>query len=337
MAAGSFFLDETRRLRTVWRLLLFFFGFVTVQIIISLDIIVPVIIYFLATGGIASVAPGLRRFAEHRQLLTCITAVPMGAGLFGLVWVWRRFLDRRSLSSLGLVKPEARWSASVWTGLATGMLPIDLAVAVLLALGLFEFGGGGASVFTAAMVPAFLIMAFIEELIFRGYFLQNMLDIGRPISGVLASALVFGIFHGLNPHAWDSPASMANLVLAGVLLALAYMLSGNLWFPTAMHFGWNACQGPLFGIPVSGMPMDGLLRFTRTEPGNRLLTGGEFGLEGSVLMILLQLGLILVFLALLLRRRRAGTPKPPPVPLYAEPSGDQQGVEGLEPASDNRE
>ena len=57
----------------------------------------------------------------------------------------------------------------------------------------------------------------------------------------------------LNPNAWSSPLIGVNLFGAGVLLALAYMLSGNIWFPTVVHFAWNFAQGVLLGIPVSGI------------------------------------------------------------------------------------
>src|SRR5262249_55584117 len=80
-----------------------------------------------------------------------------------------------------------------------------------------------------------------------------------------------------------SPIVSVNLFGAGVVLALAYRSSGNIWFPTAMHCGWNLAQGVLFELPVSGIRTDGLLDVRIVESAPAWLTGGAFGIEGSIL------------------------------------------------------
>ncbi|MNZ96715.1 hypothetical protein D3C78_1159210 [compost metagenome] len=53
-----------------------------------------------------------------------------------------------------------------------------------------------------------------------------------------------------------------------------------------LHFAWNALEG-LLGIPVSGLPAAGL--FTVKANGAAWLTGGDFGLEGSIVTVILGL------------------------------------------------
>ena len=73
------------------------------------------------------------------------------------------------------------------------------------------------------------------------------------VLGIFVSSLIFWLFHALNPAVWTTPLAGVNLFGAGIVLALAYLASGNVWFPTAMHFAWNAVQGILFELPVSGV------------------------------------------------------------------------------------
>ncbi|MDP6439225.1 MAG: CPBP family intramembrane metalloprotease [Candidatus Brocadiia bacterium] len=306
MTIGDLFLDETRRLRTVWRLTIFIVSLLGLQVVIGIPVGIAVAVFLLVAGGVQGADALAGTLARSHVLLLCIAALPMAAGALGLAWFCRRFLDRRSLSELGLTRPERRLSASIPAGLAAGAVPIVLMVVALLALGRLEFAGSGASLFTALLVPVFALVAFYEELLFRGYFLQNMLDIRRPVSGMILSSTVFCGMHMLNPGMWASPLNSLNIFLAGAALGLAYLLSRNLWFPTAMHFAWNTFQGPVFGLPVSGVAMDGLLRFERVDGAGALLDGGGFGLEGSVLTLLVLVGMIALFAALILRRHAAG-------------------------------
>ncbi|MBS0266496.1 MAG: CPBP family intramembrane metalloprotease, partial [Planctomycetes bacterium] len=132
-----------------------------------------------------------------------------------------------------------------------------------------------------------------------------------------------------------------NLFCAGLTLALAYRVSGNIWFPTAAHFGWNFAQGVLFQIPVSGIQTDGLIDIQVVEGAPRWLTGGEFGMEGSILGTAAELGM---FVILILAWRKQGTrPVSAETALPAEmaPQPDTQAdifvEEPVQPESDPRD
>ena len=64
------------------------------------------------------------------------------------------------------------------------------------------------------------------------------------------------------------------------------------------HFAWNAIEGVL-GIPVSGHSAPGL--FTVEVNGAALLTGGDFGLEGSIVPVVISL---LISIPMLIGRYR---------------------------------
>jgi membrane protease YdiL (CAAX protease family) len=137
-------------------------------------------------------------------------------------------------------------------------------------------GGFAAGELLTLFAPAVLH----EELVFRGYAYQKLRRWSRPFA-IAFSSSVFALLHTRN--AGVSPVGILNIVIAGVLLALAYERFRRLWFPIGIHFAWNVMSGPVLGYPVSGyVPMQSLLGVAGSGPP--LVTGGPFGIEGSVWM-----------------------------------------------------
>jgi membrane protease YdiL (CAAX protease family) len=145
----------------------------------------------------------------------------------------------------------------------------------------------------AVYIPAVLH----EELVFRGYPYQRLRLLGRPFS-IALSSFVFAALHLGNRGI--TPLAVVNLLLGGMLLALAYERYGRLWFPIGLHFAWNVLSGPVLGYDVSGFVPEGSLLAARGS-GPWWLTGGTFGIEGSVWMALTEVAGI-VFLLLNARR-----------------------------------
>jgi hypothetical protein len=89
---------------------------------------------------------------------------------------------------------------------------------------------------------------------------------------------------------------LTNVFLGGVLLGLAYEKYGRLWFPIGLHFAWNVMSGPVLGHEVSGYESMTTV-FVERGQGAAWLTGGDFGIEGSIWMTLTELTAI-AFLAI---------------------------------------
>ncbi|HEY8850107.1 MAG TPA: CPBP family intramembrane glutamic endopeptidase, partial [Thermoanaerobaculia bacterium] len=82
------------------------------------------------------------------------------------------------------------------------------------------------------MLAVFLPAPFHEELLFRGYLFQKIRQSSRG-AAIAISAFMFAVLHGKNIGI--SPLAVVNVVLAGVLLALAYERYERLWFPIGIH------------------------------------------------------------------------------------------------------
>lgn len=214
------------------------------------------------------------------------------------VFLARRFLDKRSFASLGF---KLKWRAlvDILAGIAITFVMMGVIYIIMLSSGWIEFEGfAWQSEPPAAVVRnvlfiflAFVLVGWNEELLSRGYHLQNVAD-GLDLTwGVILSSAVFGILHLANPNAtW---VSAVGIFLAGLFLAFAYLRTKQLWLSIGLHIGWNFFEGTVFGFPVSGMEFYRLVRHTVSGP--ELWTGGAFGPEaGLVVLPALALGAVLV-------------------------------------------
>ncbi len=186
---------------------------------------------------------------------------------------------------LGLfVRPRVA-ASDVFRGGMFAALLITLADALLLiSSSVRHLRGSGFPWFELAMV--FTPAALHEEIAFRGYVFQKIRQWNRVVA-ILVTALVFALLH-LGNTGVSAPAVL-NLILAGVLLALAYERYRRLWFPIGIHFVWNVLSGPILGYGVSGYNAQSTLVRT-VAAGPAWLTGGAFGIEGSVWMGIVEAG-----------------------------------------------
>lgn len=138
----------------------------------------------------------------------------------------------------------------------------------------------------------FIVVGWQEELLSRGYWLQNLSEGLGTAWGVLISSGIFAVMHVFNPHA--SPIAVILLVGAGLFMACGYLRTRCLWLPIGLHIGWNFFEGPVFGFAVSGTGSFTLIRQSTTGP--ELLTGGAFGPEAGLLILpALVSGILLIY------------------------------------------
>lgn len=187
---------------------------------------------------------------------------------------------------------ESNFITSIQLGLTVGS-------GIILLCFLILYLGGWVSILElnfsalpfAGWLLFFLIQPLAEEVIMRS-FLQN--QIHRYFGawpGLLLSALLFGLLHaGNNAFTWIAG---VEIVLGGLLMGQLYLYCQNIWTPFAMHAAWNFLQSTVLGFAVSGMDTYQLLQLDINGP--EWLTGGDFGLEGSLLSLIFLLLAVIYF------------------------------------------
>lgn len=280
---------------------------VTGQVAIGAAVGVCILLWRVGQGAAVLAPEDLQQLLDQDVVLAmALSALPVTLLTLVVCVGARRYIDHRTWRSMGFARPAVSGRDGIWCGFLLGLGTMLAAACVITVLGGYRWHSTEVSAMNLVMIPVLFALAFSEEVLFRGYLLQNLLDEGRTGFGIGFTAVVFWLVHGLNPGAWESPFSSLNLLGAGILLAQAYVISGNIWYPTMLHFGWNAAQGLLLSIPVSGLRLDGVIRLSQANDAPQWLTGGSFGLEGSAVVTLLELMLIGVF-AVWMRRDARGT------------------------------
>jgi len=204
-----------------------------------------------------------------------------------------RFVERRDFSELSRERALPETAA----GYGIGALLMILSVGILWLMGSYHPAGVGSA--TILLVPflSSIFTGFFEEILFRGILFRIIQESLGTWIAVIASALIFGFAHGGNPNA-TMFSSTAIALEAGILLSAVYLYTNRLWMVIAMHAAWNFTQGAIFGINVSGTTTsEGLIQADIT--GHDLITGGAFGIEASLVTIILctATGILFLYLA----------------------------------------
>ena len=279
------------RLRTGWRILIFILTFLAIAKV--LNILIKLV------GG----PPDNKLLSEllKRSFLIVVSTVA--------VVISRKFLDKKSFKSFGL-----NFNKNGMTDLLIGFFISGLMIGIIFlslkTMGYVKIENFGFNNVAISNMFTFLLwlliigvsVSWFEELTFRGYLLQNLVD-GIGIRwAVLISSIIFGLIHLQNPNA--TILSGIIIILITFILVLGWLRSGQLWIPFGLHAGWNFFLGPVFGFPVSGMLEDSFIKLTINGP--EWITGGDFGPEGGFLVLpIIGIGVILLFV---LTQKRKDTP-----------------------------
>lgn len=197
-----------------------------------------------------------------------------------IVIIYCRFVERRSLNSMGFVKKGC--AVKYLIGLAAGFAMFTATLLISYAFGAVKYVGTDLNngMIFALMCVGWLIQGAEEEIICRGYFMSSLSNKLPLWAAVLISSLFFSLMHLMN--AGFNLIVLVNLTLTGIMFAVLAIRFDSLFVCCAAHSIWNLVQGNFYGLPVSGMDAGGsVFRFELAENMD-LWTGGVFGLEGSL-------------------------------------------------------
>ncbi len=220
------------------------------------------------------------------------------SGIFIFLWLWTRFYEKRSFSSLGLEKTGA--ITRYIRGFVVGVGMFGGAIGLLALLGFVELETGDPAMQgmaalggVAIVLIGWIVQGAGEEVLTRGWMLPVLAARYKPWVGILVSSLFFAFLHGLNPNL--SIIAMLNLALFGFFAAFYALREGSLWGICALHSAWNWVQGNILGFEVSGGNFGGGTLVNLIESGPDWLTGGPFGPEGGLAVtFVLVIGIVLL-------------------------------------------
>lgn len=206
-----------------------------------------------------------------------------------IIWVFRKFIDKKSIVSLGFALRN--YKNDLLQGSLWGVGLILFGFVVLYLSGIISVTDSNIDFISlTGYFLLFVITSLNEEILVRGYLLNNLCTSMNKYIALLISSILFAMLHLGNENMSLLP--FINLFLAGILLGIYYIHKQNLWFSIGMHLTWNFFQGPIFGFEVSGNKTASVV--VQEISGNELITGGEFGFEGSLVATVLMMILIIL-------------------------------------------
>ncbi len=218
----------------------------------------------------------------------CLNLLLPFAAMGAAVWAWARFVERRSLATMGLIGAQRLRKYMAGLAIGVGMMAL-VVMSIWLAGGyvsndiLPAFSSPESLFWIAILLVCFAFQSGVEEFIFRGWLLSTATRRWNLTAGFIASSVAFTFLH-FSPH---QPVRLIILAFTFGLFACAWAWrSGSIWGVMGWHAGWNWFTGVGFGVPITGFDLKlPALVVQLTPTGPDMLTGGSVGPEGSVLTI----------------------------------------------------
>ena len=215
-----------------------------------------------------------RLYADIASALTILIAT----------WFMTRFIDRRPFLTIGFAFDHIIRDSLVGLAVGSIWLGVSIGTAWLLGWATPIVPIGFAWPVLAGAAIAMLFNVLTQELLLCGFIFQTIRRQSNTVIAVVVSAILFASLHaGAFKGEW---LPVINVFTAGMLFCLAYIITGNLWFPISIHFAWDVLLGPVLGLTESGISDLGGGWKMFVVNGPPLFTGGAFGLEGGFIVTL---------------------------------------------------
>ena len=258
-------------------------------------------LYWL-TQSVAQSFPHLANSPFHRFVNRSL----LGLALIGL-WPLFRGLGIRSWKEFGLTNPTPNGKRLV-AGFSVGFSSLAIVAFAALGTGARMLMDDQAHLIRKLLGAALtaIVVAVLEEILFRGALFGTLRRGMHWGLALIVSSIIYALVHFMEsarvtgPVLWYSGfevlprmlrglvqwqlliPGLLNLTLAGVLLALAYQRTGNLYFSIGLHAGW------IFWLKSYGI-------FTREVSGaNAWIWGGAKLIDGWVASLVLAPTLIVI-------------------------------------------
>lgn len=219
--------------------------------------------------------------------------------------IYCRNIEVRPVSSMGVRKNKL--VPHYLVGLATG-------IAMMTVITLLSVVTGVNSISLCSNINVGIILLYLlgffvqgmsEEFIFRGYLMTTIGGHHSPLLAVGISSSAFALAHAANPG--FNVLSCINLILFGIFAGVYMICFDDIWGVCGIHSIWNFMQGNFYGISVSGTGNTESVFCTSAVTEHGWLSGGEFGIEGSIFTTLvLSAGIVTVLMNI---RKKSKTEK----------------------------
>ena len=199
-------------------------------------------------------------------------------------FLWVKLIEKRPIRTMGFSKGNGL--SEFAKGVLVGAIMITTVLIVFFITGDVRFDRIQFSlpflVSWILVLIGYIFQTAAEEIYIRGWLIPIISYHKNAYLAILISSTMFSYFHLNNNGA--SWLSTVHLFVFGLFTAVYALKRGNIWGPCGFHFAWNFIMGNVYGFHVSGFDSESSLMYFTTS-NRTFITGGEFGIESSVISL----------------------------------------------------
>ena len=272
-----------------------------------LTIVVSVVFLLLASLLSQELAMGLLALAGVPAWLYHIAGgLLYAASAYIMVWLFctKYLKEDMKIFCIPGCRIQAKWAVTAV------LLPVLVSVVYLFLPGSYEVNaldtGTKLAFVTRGIFLAGVGAGVVEEMLFRGLLMNVVIKKCGRVVGIFAPSVLFASLHiiGMNFSLLSCVQVMVAGTLVGVMFSLIALEGQSIWNSAIVHAVWNMIiigGGLVIGTELDEYSICSYVLETRSF----LLTGGEFGIESSVVSIIGYL--VVSLLALWMIRRSTET------------------------------
>lgn len=173
-------------------------------------------------------------------------------------------------------------------GIVMGVLWLAIPTLLMYIIKSLHFDGmNEVKLFPVWMLAAFLNV-IMQELLVRGYLYQMLKQKHNIVAAIIVTTALFTACHGGAFEAGILP--VVNVITMSLFMTAVLEYSGSLVAPIIMHFLWNG----IGALILSGVSLadDYPSLLITSFSGNEILSGGACKIEGSIFVLIVNIGLI---------------------------------------------
>lgn len=195
-----------------------------------------------------------------------------------MVMLWR--FDKRT--DWPQLASKFHWRRDAVIGFSVGTLWLLAAVGAAALFGGLQFQEMSTVPLLAFWAIAATINVAMQEYLVRGYIFKMLMLRHSVAAATIVTTVLFVAMHGFQ----GGLIGIANVVVASLIFTILLVRTGAMITPIIAHVAWNIIGGILLGAISLGGVYPQVLRVVRDGPG--ILTGGDMGIEGSILTLIIS-------------------------------------------------
>jgi membrane protease YdiL (CAAX protease family) len=185
-------------------------------------------------------------------------------------------------------------------GILFGITWIGITISIAFLVGSFHWGNINYIPYLWTWIISILLNVMMQEYLVRGYLFRLLKIEYNTMVSIIITTVIFTLLHG---GAFEAGIiAVLNVITMSIFISLLLVYTDNLLVPIITHSLWNII-GSLLGCVSLADDYPILVNCTLT--GNEIISGGKYKLEGSIIVLIINM-INIVLLIIFINNRKKG-------------------------------